>query len=102
MRTWLRTLLGTLLAGVAVLLVAWAPGLRASAQAAPDAPSDVSLAAFTAADLPPAPEGYVTRTDGDVRWDLPAEARAGEIVDQLAEIVRLEWPRIERELGAEI
>ncbi|MDQ3036736.1 MAG: peptidase MA family metallohydrolase [Myxococcota bacterium] len=63
-------------------------------------PSDVSLAAFDAAALPAAPEGFLQRDEGAVRWDYPAAA-AG-LVEQLAATVRTEWPRIEQELGADV
>lgn len=63
-------------------------------------PSDVSLATFDASALPAAPDGFVQRQEGAVRWDYP-EAAAG-LVEQLAGTVRTEWPRIERELGADV
>lgn len=93
--TSFRTLVVTLI----TLLMAWSWPVLAQPT---DAPSDVSLARFERDALPPLPAGYVTRDDQGVRWDLPEEARAGEIVDQLQDIVRVEWPRIERELGVDI
>ncbi len=85
----------TLLVSLFLLVVGFTPDARADAP-----PSDVSLAQFGEAALPPVPDGYLQRQDGAVRWEYPAEA--GTIVDGLANDLRHEWPRIERELGAEI
>lgn len=84
-------------------LVALSPsGARADD---PAPPSDVSLARFEADALPDAPDGFVQREDraGDgsvVRWDHPASTAS--LVDTLASTLRAEWPRIERELGADV
>lgn len=78
-------------------LVALAPSARADD---PPPPGDVSLARFDRVDLPRAPEGFLTRTEGEVRWDYPAAAQS--LVDELAGTLRQEWPRIERELGADV
>lgn len=63
-------------------------------------PSDVSLATFEESALPAAPEGFAQRRTGAVRWDYPEAATT--LVDQLAETLRTEWPRIEQELGVDV
>lgn len=66
----------------------------------PPVPSDVSLARFDSAALPAAPEEFLSRTVGSVRWDYPAAAQA--LVDELMSTHRDAWPRIERELGVDV
>ncbi|UJR80522.1 peptidase MA family metallohydrolase [Sandaracinus amylolyticus] len=81
------------------LLLLVAPVSRARADD-PPVPSDVSLAQFEASALPEAPEGFVTRVVGEVRWDHPRAA--SPLVDELVATLGREWPRIERELGRDI
>lgn len=95
--TGLRTL------SIAAMLAASASSSLVGAQDAHrETPSDVSSAVFPRERLPEVPAGFISRESDAVHWDHPAEARAGEIVDQLDAIVRIEWPRIERELGADV
>lgn len=76
------------------------PTAAVRAQDDPLQPNDVSFAAFAVSALPPLPDGFVTRSEGPVRWDYPEQVAA--LVDELAQTLRTEWPRIERELGAEV
>jgi hypothetical protein len=84
------------------LLAVLATGGTALAQepAGAASPPDVSLAAFDLDALPEAPDGYATRAEGAVRWDYPIAAAS--VVDALAAAHRDAWPRIERELGADL
>lgn len=90
MLRWLASLLTIL-----VLAAPW----RARADER-EAPSDVSLAAFEPSALPPSPAGFAQRIEGEVRWDYPEAAAA--LVDELVIALRTDWPRIERELGADV
>jgi hypothetical protein len=75
-------------------------GGGAGAQDATPAPADVSLVVFDESALPAAPPGFVSRREGEVRWDHPPGVDL--LVDELAQTLRSEWPRIERELGADV
>lgn len=89
---WLRTL--------ALVVLAWASAAlpTASVARAQHAPADVAVVSRDLV-IPAAPEGFVTRERGSVRWEYPA--RASHLVEPLFETWDGALPRIRRELGIE-
>ncbi len=86
-----------------VSMIVWLAAAFATVDAHAQAPADV---AETSAEpgppraLPDAPEAFVRERVGSVLWEYPS--RASSIAEDLQEVYRDHWPRVEEELGAEI